>query len=342
MQNRKHKLAIVGVCLIGVIGFKDTGIFVKDYVSLKEDNTEVVFYQEEKVNILRETDKSFLVHKNGDNHEIPLDMMINTERKSKDYLVVNEVDLLQEINGQVIGSLNKGDIVELIEIKDDYGYFLLKNGMKGYMILSSLEAIMEDNITSAIANIDLLLIQNENSLNLERGMEVNLKNYINGKYIVIDEKNNEFEIKEEHIELRKRREKVSRGASSKRDESVGRLIETARKELGKPYIYGSSGPKGYDCSGFTSYVFSSTLGIKLNRSSIDQAKNGVEVSRENLLPGDLVFFKTTGARIGHAGIYIGNNEMIHASSGRRVVMISSLDEAYYKTRYVTARRVLND
>ena len=66
------------------------------------------------------------------------------------------------------------------------------------------------------------------------------------------------------------------------------------------------------------------------------------MKKEELVPGDLVFFRTSGTGIGHVGLYIGDNNMIHASSGRRQIMISSLDEAYYKQRYITARRIINN
>ena len=324
------------------MGFKDTGIFVKDYVSIKEDNTQTVFLQEEKVNVLRATDRAFIVHKDGVNHEVPQDMILQIDKKTNKYLLIEDSILFDSIGGQVVGNLNKGAKVELLEVDGQYGYFLMDNGAKVYIELKKTRVIMEENITPVILDTDLMLIQNEKFLNVEKGKEVNLKNYKEGKYIIIDEDKNEFEVMEEYIELKRRAVKTSRSGGSKRDEAAAKIVEAAHKEVGKPYIYASAGPKGFDCSGLTTYLFSNNLGIKLNRSSRDQAKNGVEVSKANLLPGDLVFFKTTGANIGHVGVYIGNNNMIHASSGRKKVMISSLDETYYKTRYVTARRVIND
>ncbi len=338
LQNRKHKLAILGVCLIGLVGFKDTGIFVKDYTSIKDDKTEIVFKEEERVNVLRETDRAFVVHKDGQNYEIPLDKMIQLDKKSEEYLVLTKVDLFREIGGHVLGQLNPGDVVKLIEIKDNYGYFLLKNGVKGYMEMTKLKVKMESNITSALANTELLLVNNGVALSVEKGKEVNIKAYKDGKYTLIDEKENEFQVKAEYIELRKHRDKVSRGG--KREEAAKLVVEAAHKVLGKAYVYGAAGPNSFDCSGLTSYVYSSTLGIKLNRSSIAQASNGVEVKRDSLLPGDLVFFKTTSARIGHVGIYIGENKIIHAATSSRRVIISGLNETYYRTRYVTARRII--
>lgn len=124
--------------------------------------------------------------------------------------------------------------------------------------------------------------------------------------------------------------------SSKRD----KIVSYAKQFLGRPYVYGSSGPKSFDCSGFTRYVFKQ-YGISLNRSADGQASNGRTVSRSELLPGDLVLFHTTRKGISHAGMYIGNGQFIHASSGGGKVMISPLNTGYYNSRLVTAKRVLD-
>ncbi len=118
-----------------------------------------------------------------------------------------------------------------------------------------------------------------------------------------------------------------------------KAVEMAKKHLGKPYVYGASGPNSFDCSGFTSYIYKQ-LGVKLNRSAKDQAKNGVEVSRKDLQPGDLLFFHTTRPGISHAGMYIGDGKFIHASSSKTgKVIISPLNSGYYNTRFVVAKRV---
>ena len=100
--------------------------------------------------------------------------------------------------------------------------------------------------------------------------------------------------------------------------------------------------KGVDCSGFV-YCVMKNFGINLNNSSQTQVKNGKEVSsRENLKPADIVFFSNYGGKdIQHVGIYIGNGQFIHsASPNNKGVTINSLNENYYATNYITARRVL--
>ncbi len=117
-----------------------------------------------------------------------------------------------------------------------------------------------------------------------------------------------------------------------------RLENEMDKYLGVRYRYGGTGIAGMDCSGFVSRVFYDALNISLPRSSAAQAKVGVAVSRAKLEFGDLVFFKIRRNRISHVGIYVGDNNFVHAST-KLGVIVSSLDEPYYKRRYVTARRI---
>lgn len=117
-----------------------------------------------------------------------------------------------------------------------------------------------------------------------------------------------------------------------------RVLEIARRYLGRPYRYGGSSSRGFDCSGFALHVYRS-VGVNLPHSASAQARLGKPVPRDQLKPGDLVFFRTRGRRISHVGIYLGNGKFIHASSSRGRVRIDSLNEGYYKRRYAGARRI---
>ena len=119
------------------------------------------------------------------------------------------------------------------------------------------------------------------------------------------------------------------------------VVEYAKQYLGYKYVSGGASPStGFDCSGFTSYVYNH-FGITLNRSSKDQIKNGVAVDRSNLQPGDIVVFNnSSNTAIGHVGIYIGGDNFIHAANPSEGVRITSLSSSYYKIRYVGARRVI--
>ncbi len=115
------------------------------------------------------------------------------------------------------------------------------------------------------------------------------------------------------------------------------VIETAKKYLGRPYVYGASGPNAFDCSGFTSYVFR-LHGYNLNRTAAGQYSNGTYVAKSDLIPGDLVMFAR--GYINHVGIYIGDGMMIHAENAGTGVCISNINTGYYGSHYYGARRVL--
>ena len=118
------------------------------------------------------------------------------------------------------------------------------------------------------------------------------------------------------------------------------VVEYAKQYLGCKYVAGGSSPEsGFDCSGFTSYVYKH-FGVTLSRSSKDQINNGVAVEKSNLQPGDIVVFNnSSNTSIGHVGIYIGGNNFIHAANPKEGVVITSLSSSYYQKRYVGARRV---
>lgn len=118
------------------------------------------------------------------------------------------------------------------------------------------------------------------------------------------------------------------------------LLALARQQEGKPYIYGSTGTRGFDCSGLTSYLYRNH-GALLNRTASSQLSDGIIVSSEGLQVGDLVFFRYPGeyALASHVGIYAGDNKMIHAGNGG--VECISLSNEYYANSFLCARRVIN-
>ena len=119
------------------------------------------------------------------------------------------------------------------------------------------------------------------------------------------------------------------------------VVAYAKQYLGYKYVAGGASPsKGFDCSGFTQYIYKH-FGINLNRVSRDQSKNGVSVEKANLQQGDILLFRgSSGSAIGHVGIYIGGGKFIHAENPSTDVCITSLSSSYYSTRYVGARRVI--
>lgn len=132
------------------------------------------------------------------------------------------------------------------------------------------------------------------------------------------------------------------GTGSSNSDQLGsaawRITNTALQYKGVPYRFGGSTPQGFDCSGFLMYVFEKN-GKKLPRTADEQYKIGKAVTGNELRRGDLVFFTTYEKGASHCGIYLDSKQFIHASSSRGV-MISRLDETYWRTRYLGARRVL--
>lgn len=119
-----------------------------------------------------------------------------------------------------------------------------------------------------------------------------------------------------------------------------RIIEKAQEYLGTPYRYGGQSPGGFDCSGFVRYIYAQ-FNIDLPHNAAAQYNNGSEVSKADLLPGDLVFFACGGRSIDHVGIYSGNDQFIHSSSPRSGGVInSSLSNGYYGGNYVGGRRIV--
>jgi cell wall-associated NlpC family hydrolase len=120
------------------------------------------------------------------------------------------------------------------------------------------------------------------------------------------------------------------------------VSEISQRYLGVTYRYGgTTASSGLDCSGFVQIVFAE-MGLKLPRTSALQFQAGIEVAREDLTEGDLVFFDTTGRGVSHVGIYLKDNQFIHAASNPGKVTISSMTEKYWQPKYLGARRVLTD
>ena len=128
---------------------------------------------------------------------------------------------------------------------------------------------------------------------------------------------------------------------SRSSDSADELIGSAMGLLGVAYRYGgTSASTGFDCSGFMQHIFRRSMGLNLPRTSAEQAKMGVGVSRGELQPGDMVFFRTMGrGRISHVGLYIGNDRFIHAPRTGKRIEITSLSNKYWNAKYAFARRV---
>lgn len=160
-----------------------------------------------------------------------------------------------------------------------------------------------------------------------------------------EEKSNSELLKEQVAELEQAKAPEPVVADNTPVQASGKgsdVVNLAKQYLGYRYVLGGKTPEsGFDCSGFTRYVFKQ-FGFSLGAVAYEQASVGRTVERSELLPGDLLLFQNEGkTRIGHTGIYIGGDQFIHAANPDRGVVIDNLStNSYYNTRYVSARRLV--
>lgn len=164
---------------------------------------------------------------------------------------------------------------------------------------------------------------------------------IEGDWYKVKYKNKDGYVHSEYVKV------LVSGVTSRSSTSLSKaqkVVQYAKDNLGKKYVWGATGPNSFDCSGLVLCAYKQ-VGINLNRVSRDQATQGVAVSKGNLQPGDLVFFRginssSSSTYISHVGIYIGNGEFIHAANPTRGVVKDSINDNYYDTHFVKARRII--
>lgn len=315
MQNKKHKLAIglLSTCFILTVGNKNVMAN-----SVSEDLVAVEF------KMTSEEDSG----------------------KKYKYISVDGTEIKNSFNGKVIKVLKEGVELQPLELNKDYGVFMTLDGTKGTVLLNTLEKVERNLGQQGYSKINKVLKSGNKIHTLLKGEPVNIKEKVEGHYIVLSNEGAEFKIQEGNIEFKDVKKTSSRGGSlkSSKVDSINKLMVEAYDALGSPYASAGTGSNGYDCSGLTFALYKNNLGITLPRSSSSQVSAGTSVKKSELVPGDLIFFKGSSLKsdnIGHVGIYIGDNQMIHASSGKRQVMISDIDEKYYKQRYVTSKRIID-
>lgn len=137
------------------------------------------------------------------------------------------------------------------------------------------------------------------------------------------------------------KEKKEQKSESKGSGNIRKVIDAACDWIGVPYLYGGNTRKGVDCSGLVCMAFETGAGIRLPRSSSDQAEACRKVKRSAVKPGDLFFFtnKKGGGRINHVALYIGDNRVVHSTTSRGVI-ISNLDEDYWQSHFHSCGRVI--
>lgn len=246
----------------------------------------------------------------------------------------------------VLTLLPSGSALEVLEAVDDSWYRVLAGQQEGYVSsqyvrLTGGETAPADGALAPAEPARTYGFVNASTLNVRKGpgtdqakvtslsagAQVEILETLNGWYRI-----DKGYVSADYITL------LDPGVTAKQAE----IVAYAHQFLGCRYVLGANGPNAFDCSSLTQYVYKH-FGYTIRRTATQQLDNGTVVSKENLLPGDLVFFNNSNgnpARATHVGIYIGNSEFLHASSSKVGVIISSLNTPYYTRVYTTARRIL--
>jgi N-acetylmuramoyl-L-alanine amidase len=252
----------------------------------------------------------------------------------KGYINVETANVRESASktASLINTLDEFDTVTILEEDGDW-YKIESGDISGY-VSKSLITIGTLNSSRSLTEERLALIAKEESntdTSNENSNSVTTANSDNAS-------NGATAVNLSNEETSSNTNENAKSSSAKGQE----VVDYAKQYLGYSYVLGGKSPEtGFDCSGFTKYVFKN-FGYTLGSVAADQVSSGREVSREELQPGDLLlFYDEAKTRIGHVGIYMGNDEFIHAANSKRGVVTDTLStNSYYNTRYVTARRIV--
>lgn len=126
-------------------------------------------------------------------------------------------------------------------------------------------------------------------------------------------------------------------------QAAGELVDQAMGYLGIRYRFGGTSPEtGLDCSGLVMNVFRNAIGLDLPRTASEMARMGENIGRQELKPGDLVFFNTMRRAFSHVGIYLGDGQFVHAPSSGGKVRVENMANSYWSERFNGARRLIDD
>ena len=262
----------------------------------------------------------------------------------------------------VVSQLNEGDIVVILERTDSEWYQINYHGITGYVSVQFLRDILvaenfnaQGKITGDLVNLrarpdmssDLLGTYPEGTVMTVIG--------INSGWYKVKHSGNTGYIRSDYMDIISGYTSSAASASPSSSSATPgspapaanvelgqQIVDYAMGYLGSKYVYGGSSPSGFDCSGFVSYVYKN-FGYSITRSATSQYRNdGVKIAKSDLSVGDLVFFSANGgSSITHVGLYIGDNEFIHASTPSSGVIISRLDSTYYLNVWYGAKRIIS-
>lgn len=336
VKNKKYKITedvkIKVIPLISSIELdnvkKDEEVEVveilNDWVKIKTSNEQEGWIRKEKLTTIKEeiantenttdtTADSSKVETSSNETQTSTDT--NTEQTNTTktmYVNSQSVNLRQKADktSQVIKSLTLNTKVTVLSSTNGWAYVDV-NGTKGYIAENLLTSTQKETSRSGLTTREQA---NSNATKTESNSSTTSAVNTTSKSTTTSNTNT-----------------TESTASSKSGSSV---VSYAKQFLGCKYVYGGTSPSGFDCSGFTQYVYKH-FGVNLNRTAAAQYSNGKSVT--SLQAGDLVMFGKSG--INHVGIYIGGNTFIHAANKSQGVRTDSMSTGYYKTNYIGARRI---
>ena len=242
----------------------------------------------------------------------------------------------------VVTHLGKYYAIAVLDDSTEGWYKVNYNGNVGY-VSSDYVTIDKDNVFTTYGRVTGSSVNVREAASTSSAVKASLKantvvtvnGFENGWYNVTCEYGTTGYIRSDFLVLSETKEAASASSG---------IVDLAKSFLGVRYVYGGASPKGFDCSGFTMYLCKQA-GYSLPHTASGQMQYGTSISKSDLQPGDLVFFRDPSRcaahkTASHVGMYIGNSQFIHASSGSGYcVKISSLNDNYYATYYAGARRL---
>ena len=320
--TKKLPVGIAALCVVSVFGLKDTGVFVNEHVQTTYSGNKIAFAQGEKVEILEKTDNGYIVAKGKAKVTIP-EEKISVSGTNDVYKVIKNTAVKN--NNDVIRNLFIGEELDLLEDKGEGIVVKCKNdGVVGYVPKDSVELIFTAK-TQEPKKVEAKKAdtKKEDVVKVLDKEEDEIAKAANTKNVVV-------------VNNKKEESSDSKNVPA----SANKAIDSALNKLGSPYVWGSTGDGGYDCSGLVYSVYKDELGVNLPRTSKDQSNYGTSLSKSELRKGDLVFFNTFGNGVSHVGIYMGEGKFVHASYSQKKVVVSDLNENYYTKTFVKGTRIL--
>ena len=252
-------------------------------------------------------------------------------------------------NYSIMSKVYKGDTLEVIGSSNGWYNIRLSNGKTGWVsgdYLSISGSSTNTESKKGTVTTDTLNVRSGAGTSysiiskVHKGDTVNIVGSSNGWYKIELSSGKTGWVSSDYVSIGSS-SGSSNGSSSATTNKAQAIVDLATKQIGKPYVWGAEGPSTFDCSGLTYYVFKNAVGISLPRTSTEQSKTGTTVSKSNLQPGDLIFSSTNGTgNVSHVGIYIGNNEMIHAPKPGDVVKKTKINNSYWENAYLWAKRYI--